>query len=188
MAQPSANEQYMLELVNRARLNPQAEAAKYGISLNQGLSSGTISSNTKQPLALNFDLIDASRDHSLWMLDTGVFSHTGAGGSRAGDRMRDAGYEFTGSWTWGENLSWRGTTGTPDVTSFVSTQHEGLFKSPGHRTNILKDNFKEMGLGVVSGEFRGYNAVMITQNFAKSGSSTFLTGVAFDDSVLDDDF
>lgn len=188
MAQPSANEQYMLELVNRARANPNAEAAQYGIGLNQGLPSGTISGSSKQPLAFNLDLIDSSRDHSQWMLNTDTFSHTGAGGSSAGERMRAAGYDFTGSWTWGENISWRGTTGTPNVTAYVGTQHEGLFKSSGHRRNILNDAFKEIGIGVRTGGFQAYNAVMATQNFAKSGSSTFLTGVAFDDGVTDDDF
>ena len=188
MAQPSANEQYMLELVNRARSNPLAEATRHDINLNQGLAPGTISSSAKQPLVFNTKLIDSSRKHSEWMLDTDTFSHTGAGGSSAGDRMRDAGYTFTGSWTWGENISWRGTTGTPDVTSFVGTQHVGLFKSSGHRTNILSDTFKEIGIGTITGEYSGYNAVMTTQNFAKSGSSTFLTGVAFDDGVTDDDF
>lgn len=188
MAQPTANEQYMLELVNRARSAPQAEANRYGIGLNDGLSPGEINSSRKQPLAFNFDLIDSSRVHSQWMLNTDTFSHTGAGGSSAGDRMRSAGYTFTGSWTWGENISWRGTTGTPNVTSFVGAQHEGLFESPGHRTNILNNNFKEIGIGVLTGEFSGYNAVMTTQNFAKSGSFTFLTGVAYDDSVTDDDF
>lgn len=188
MAQPSANEQYMLELVNRARLDPLAEAAGYGIGLNQGLSPGTISGSAKQPLVFNPKLIDASREHSEWMLDTDTFAHTGAGGSSPGDRMRAAGYTFTGNWTWGENVSWRGTTGTPDVTSFVGRQHEGLFRSSGHRTNILNGDFKEIGIGAVTGEFDGYNAVMTTQNFARSGSSTFLTGVAFDDSVTNDDF
>ena len=33
----SAAEQYLLELINRARLNPAAEAARYGIDLNAGL-------------------------------------------------------------------------------------------------------------------------------------------------------
>ncbi len=178
----------MLELINRARSNPLAEASLHGINLNQGLAPGTISSSAKQPLVFNTKLIDSSRDHSEWMLDTDTFSHTGENGSSAGDRMRNAGYAFTGSWTWGENISWRGTTGTPNVTSFVGTQHVGLFKSSGHRTNILSNAFKEIGIGTVTGEYSGYNAVMTTQNFAKSGSSTFLTGVAFDDGVTDDDF
>jgi hypothetical protein len=188
MAKPTAQEQYMMELVNRARMVPAAEAALYGIGLNQGLSPGTISGGSKQPLAFNLNLIDAARNHSQWMLNTDTFSHTGAGGSSAGDRMEDAGYAFTGSWTWGENIAWQGTTGTPNVTAFVAGQHEGLFKSPGHRTNLLNDGFKEIGLGILTDEYRGYNAVMTTQNFARSGTSTFLTGVAFNDAVIDDDF
>ena len=43
MAQPTAYEQYFLELVNRARANPGGEAARLGIDLNQGLAAGTIS-------------------------------------------------------------------------------------------------------------------------------------------------
>lgn len=188
MAQPTAQEQYMLELVNQARRDPGAEANRFGIGLNQGLASGTISNTEKQPLAFNFDLMDSSRAHSQWMLDTNRFSHTGVGGSSAGDRMRDAGYSFTGSWTWGENLAWRGTTGTPNVTGFITTQHEGLFRSAGHRTNLLNGSFKEIGIGALTGEFNGYNTVMTTQNFAKSGPATFLTGVAYDDAITDDDF
>ena len=188
MAEPSVYEQYMIELVNRARENPQAEAMLYGINLNDGLSPGTITSDSKQPLAPNEFLIDASRSHSQWMLVNNIFSHTGAGGSSAGDRMGDAGYVFSGSWTWGENIAWNGTTGTLNITQSIESQHEGLFKSSGHRTNILNDNFREIGIGSVEGQFNIYNALMTTQNFAKSGSNFFLTGVAFDDAVTDDSF
>jgi len=34
----SAAEQYLLEMINRARLDPQAEAERYGLSLNAGLA------------------------------------------------------------------------------------------------------------------------------------------------------
>ncbi|MGK7943797.1 MAG: CAP domain-containing protein, partial [Microcystaceae cyanobacterium] len=188
---PSVYEQYMIELVNRARENPEAEAILYGIDLNEGLSPGTITSNSKQPLASNQFLTDSANSHSQWMLDTNTFSHTGAGGSSAGDRMGDAGYVFSGSWTWGENIAWRGTTGTPNVTQYIELQHQSLFLSKGHRKNILNDNFREIGIGSVEGRFttsRTWNAVMTTQNFAKSGSDVFLTGVAFDDEVNNNSF
>ncbi len=48
---PTAHEQYLLELINRGRLDPPAEAARYGIDLNQGLAPGTITTEPKQPLA-----------------------------------------------------------------------------------------------------------------------------------------
>jgi serralysin len=102
MAQPTAYDQYMLELINQARANPAAMASKLGIDLNQGLSAGTISAAAKQPLAFNLDLIDAAHKHSAWMLATDTFSHTGAGGSNPGARMKAEGY--TGS-SWGENIA-----------------------------------------------------------------------------------
>jgi len=66
------------------------------------------------PLTLELRLNDSSEDHSSWMLNTNTFSHTGINGSSPGDRMRDASFTFSGSWTWGENVAWqseRGATG-----------------------------------------------------------------------------
>ena len=186
MAEPTASEQYMLELINRARQNPTAEAERYSLDLNQGLAPDTISIDPKQPLAFNPLLIEASRAHSQWMLDNNTFSHTGIEGSNAGDRIRDAGYEFTGSWSWGENLAL--TQGISDVDASVSGQHQSLFESPGHRNNIFKDSYREIGIGTLNDSFNGIEAVASTHNFASSGSAVFLTGVAFNDSVVDDDF
>jgi len=99
MAELTAHEQLLIELVNRARLDPAGEAARYGIDLNDGLAAGTITAAPKQPLAPNPNLATAAQGHSQWMLDNDVFSHTGAGGSDPEDRMRGAGYAFTG-WFW----------------------------------------------------------------------------------------
>ncbi|MEY2832366.1 MAG: hypothetical protein RLZZ574_1624, partial [Cyanobacteriota bacterium] len=192
MVQPSASEQYMLELINRARFNPLGEANLFGIDLNAGLAANTISSNSKQPLAFNLLLIDAARSHSQWMLNTDIFAHIGekidGKDSDPGDRMRRAGYQFTGSWTWGENIGYTGTTGTLNVNNAVAEVNEGLFKSYGHRVNILKSDFREIGLGNLTGDYGGYNALMVTQNFAKSGSDVFLTGVTYNDLVSEDEF
>ncbi|MGB3317031.1 MAG: CAP domain-containing protein, partial [Albidovulum sp.] len=182
--------QYMLELVNRARLDPDGEAARYGISLNQSLSAGTISSAAKQVLAPNDLLQDSATDHSDWMLASDTFSHTGAGGSDPGDRMAHAGYSFSGSWTWGENISWRGSTGSIKAGAEIAKQHKSLFLSSGHRTNIMENAFREVGISQELGKFTSgsttYNASMVTQNFAKSGSKVFLTGVAYSDKDKDD--
>ncbi len=188
--EPTAHEQYLLELINRARQNPLDEVARNSSvsDLNQGLAPGTLDATARQPLAFNFELTAAARDHSQWMLDTDTFSHTGKGGSSAGDRMADAGYQFTGAYTWGENLSWRGTTGTLDLEKSLGLQHDGLFESPGHRTNLMNGDFQEIGLGALTGNFQGYNAAMVTQNFAKAGEAAYLTGVVYDDEVEDDDF
>ena len=189
MVQPTAEEQLFLELVNRARSNPLGEAALYDIDLNGGLAPGTISDQAKQPLAWNFDLINAGRNHNQWMLDNNTFSHTGEAGSDAGERIQAAGYEFTGSWAWGENLAWQVITDPDELAQTIQLQHRGLFESPSHRTNLLNGDFQEIGIGLSSGQFQGWSNVSVTtHNFAKSGDDLFLTGVAFSDSIVNDDF
>lgn len=185
----TAAEQYLLELTNRARLDPLAEAARFGINLNDGLAGGTISAAPKAALAPNARLDVASHNHSVWMLNADVFSHTGAGGSSAGQRMTQAGYDFQGSWSWGENLAWTGSTGGINLNQAISEHHEGLFRSAGHRVNTMADKFREIGIGQVQGEFtvqgRDYNASMTTLNFARTGTNVFVTGVAYTDTNAD---
>ncbi|MCH2049423.1 MAG: CAP domain-containing protein, partial [Trichodesmium sp. ALOHA_ZT_67] len=190
MTQPTAQDQYMLELVNRARANPQGEADLYlNGDLNQGLPSNTISTDAKQPLVFNFELHSAAQDHSQWMLNNNVFSHTGERGSSPTQRMQAAGYVLAPPWSTGENIAYRGTTGTPDLTRFVKNNHQNLFVSPGHRRNLMSGNFKEVGISSLQGQFNNYNAVMTTQKFAFSGDrGPFITGVAYTDTVINDDF
>lgn len=184
--QPTVHEVLVLELVNRARFDPLAEAQRYGIDLNQGLTGTPISSTRKPPLAINLYLIDAARKHSQWMLDADVFDHIGEGGSEPWDRMAAAGYNFTGSWTAAENIAWYGGGGSSvNLTTAAYEHHEGLFKSAGHRVNILNADLREIGIGQKEGDFvdRGRNlrVSMLTEKFARSGSNYFLTGVVYQD-------
>lgn len=185
---PADLEQLWLELVNRARANPGAEAARLGIDLNQGLPPGTITNTPKQPLACNPHLLAAARAHSQWMIDTDTFSHTGVNGTNAGQRMTAAGYVFSGSWAWGENIGWQGSTSaSPDLEAFARAIHDNLFLSPGHRTNICDNTFDELGPGLRDGVFTSggtnYNSLLGTQNFAASASTPgpMLLGVAYYD-------
>src|SRR3954470_20604283 len=157
MTDSTTLDQYLIELINRARMNPAAEAARLGIDVNEGLSPGLISKTPKQPVAFNPALADSAHGHAQWMLDNDVFSHTGAGGSDPGDRMADAGYQFTGNWRWGENISWRGTIGpVEDQVQSIENQNDALFLSPEHRVNILQDDFREIGTAALSGRFKQY--------------------------------
>jgi len=191
---PTDWEQYMLELVNRARANPAAEAARHGIDLNEGLAPGTLSTAARQPLALNPFIIDAARKHSQWMIDDDVFSHTGAGGSNPGGRMAIAGYGAADTFGWGENIAYRGQKpSTPPPTATTAQEHADLFVDEGidgrgHRLNILAPDFKEVGIGIATGVYNTYNALISTQDFGYKSGNSFLTGVAFDDGVTGDDF
>lgn len=178
----SAAEQYMLELVNRARLDPAGEAARHGIDLNAGLRAGTLTAAPRFVLAPNTLLETAAIGHSQWMLATDVFSHTGAGGSTFQQRVTAAGYIYS---LVGENISWVGSTGPIDANLRIAQQHQNLFISPSHRLNLLSANFREIGiaqeLGVFTSNGVNYNASMVTQNFGRSGTNLFVTGVAYTD-------
>jgi hypothetical protein len=182
--------QYMLELINRARANPAAEAARYGIDLNEGLAPGTISTDAKQPLALNPALEKAIAGHlSVWMNSTAFWSvdggagapspHTGLGDGTVGDRIAAAGY---GSANWyGENLAaqWQ-TSAVTDLQALVDQLERGLFVDTyvtgrGHRLNLLNPNYQEVGVGVASGikpagQYTGSNLVLAGQDFATNDS------------------
>ena len=179
------HEQLMIELVNRARLDPVGEAKRLGFS-NAEIADMNLPTVLLDPLAGIAELAQSADAHSAWMLSSDTFSHTGEGGSSAGDRMEQAGYVFSGSWSWGENIGYRGSSGNIDVTSAIYKLHYGLFDSDGHRANILNPVFAEIGIGAKNGDYLGYDAVMVTQNFATTANRTFLTGVVYDDADNDD--
>lgn len=151
-------EQYFLELIN-------AERAKTGA----------------QPLAFNDALNNAAELHSQWMIATDTFSHTGAGGSSPTARMGSAGYAFAGSWASGENVAWASLRGAPGYNDEVTLLHTNLMNSAGHKANILNSTYQEIGLGFEVGQYQNYQGAFITEDFAKSGSAPFLTGVAYRD-------
>ncbi|MEZ5797102.1 MAG: CAP domain-containing protein [Paracoccaceae bacterium] len=179
----SNEEQYLLELINRARLDPAAEAARYGIDLNAGLAAGTLPGGSRQVLVANAQLEFAAIGHSQWMLMADVFSHTGANGSAPWDRATAAGYTWTGI---GENIAWWGTSApTFDLQAAIESHHSGLFRSAGHRVNLLNDGFTEIGIARETGQFTAYgtdwNASMLTELFGSAATGPFLTGVVYDD-------
>ncbi|WP_230374114.1 CAP domain-containing protein [Pontivivens ytuae] len=118
------------------------------------------------PLELEQNLNEASEDHSAWMLDANVFSHTGTAGSSAGERMEDAGFDFSGSYAWAENIAYRSVSNPDQYDETVVLLHEALMDSPGHRANILNPDLDYLGVGIEVGEFNGFEAMMVTQNFA----------------------
>jgi serralysin len=158
MSQVNAYEQYMLELIN-------AERSKVGA----------------QPLASDGDLNESAENHSAWMISTDTFSHTGAGGSNPGARMEAAGYAFSGSYGWAENIAWMSTRAPAGLQNEVEQLHTNLMNSSGHRANLLNDSYREIGVGFEVGQYKSYEGAFVTQNFARSGSNSFVTGVAFRD-------
>src|SRR5437870_5734330 len=99
-ATPTNFEQYMLEVINRGRAAPATEAARLGISLNEGLAAGTISSAPKQPLAFNPSLIQSAQVYTAALL--GAYAYFGHyyGPLAPQQRMSAAGYVFSAPGGW----------------------------------------------------------------------------------------
>src|ERR1044071_3698983 len=102
-------EQFQLEMINRARMDPNAEAArlsqetKTSFDMNSGLAAGTITSAPKQVLAGNNTLASVAENHSSMILANGKLDqdpnvvtrpnpHEGVGDGTPLDRISKAGY------------------------------------------------------------------------------------------------
>ena len=199
MAAHDAYEQYLLELINRARLDPASELARYNsavasgaysgtslTNLNSGLAPGTISGAALQVLAPSSSLELASSRHSQHMLAVDRFAHSGIGDGDVGTRAVGAGYNF--NWL-GENISWSGTTGTINVLKTIQDHHFGLFRSDGHRSNLMNASFSEGGMAREIGQYTQggttYNASMLTEMFGTRTGAVFVTGVVYSDTDND---
>jgi hypothetical protein len=194
---PTAEEQYTLEMINRARANPAEEGLRLANTTDPEVLSSysyfKINTNTlktqfasypsRPPLAFNAKLITAARKHSDWMKVNNVQSHDGANGSSPFDRMNAEGY--TGWTAAGENVAayarslWHGHAG------FNVDWGEQNQIDLGHRENIM--NFKsivftEIGVGITlaSGGQGKVGPMIITHDFGKR-ADYFLTGVVFKD-------
>jgi hypothetical protein len=183
----SDQEQLLLELVNRARSNPAAEASREGLGLNDGLKPGEITTDPKPPLAPAQLLNTAASLHAADMLARDYFSHTTLGTSKNSTaRANDQGYVGLV----GENLSWGGSTAEIDRNQHVYERHQSLFKSSNHRRNMLRTSWKEIGVSLQFGQFtsdRVYNASMAVQNFGDRNGNPYITGVVYAD-LTDNDF
>jgi Ca2+-binding RTX toxin-like protein len=205
MSNANAQEQLLIELINRARMDPLGEAARFGMGLNDGIGAGTISGTPKQVLAGNDLINNAAGNHSAYMHLNDDFRHTETGGN-AGftgitdfDRIEGQGFNIDRgpSWGWGENIARVSSTAPLDATAAIIQQHENLFRSvTGHRQNILNDDWRQLGVGQELGQWVEntsggpvlMNTSLVTENFTFGGTTFFITGVVYEDDVVNDDF
>ncbi len=183
----SPEEVYLVELVNRARMDPQAEIFRTGINLTEELSQGELNNLVPQePLALHPTLTEASRYMSLDMAQRDFFDHDNPDGQDADARNKDASIVTTvydGSV--GENIA----VGQDSIDEV----HEAWLESVGHRKNVLSlwetfganFHYDEIGVGFFNpGQGGGFSWDNYwTQNFGYSGSPqrTYILGVVIDD-------
>jgi uncharacterized protein YkwD len=99
------------------------------------------------PLRENARLRRAALGHSRAMVGERYFEHTTPDGTTMVDRILRARYARPNDgWTIGENLAW-GTGPLATARGAV----DGWMASPGHRANILRRTYRELGVGIVLG-------------------------------------
>lgn len=92
------------------------------------------------PLQLDIRVAMAAAGQSAYQAQAQRMSHTGTGGSNAGNRLDAAGYSWS---TWGENVA----AGQADCATVLTA----WLGSPSHRANILNPAFRHIGIGMALG-------------------------------------
>ena len=96
----------------------------------------------------------AAQNKANDMLARQYFAHNTPDGQTPWTFIKAVGYSYT---TAGENLA-------IDFTQAENIQSAWM-NSPGHRANILNNNFTEIGIGIASGMFEGHETTIVVQMF-----------------------
>ena len=113
------------------------------------------------PLKINQRLIQAAEKKALDMLNKDYFDHVSPIGTSPWFWFQNAGYKYV---TAGENLA-------RDFTDSVYL-HDAWMNSSSHRSNILSDNYEEIGIAVVQGLIDGRQTILAVQFFGKTTQKT----------------
>ena len=122
----TVNKDKLLELINDAR--------------KKGCKCGNTYYAPVPALTWNDQLEKAAYNHSKDMSAKKYFSHDSPSGTTPGDRIKTAGYKWR---AYAENIG----QGYDDEEAMV----KGWLRSPGHCSNIMGKNFKEVGVANVNG-------------------------------------
>jgi hypothetical protein len=175
---PTNYQQYMLELINRARANGGAEAARLGLSsLQEGSSingQAWMIENSVQPLSWSPLLTNAAQGQANRLNNADQFFLGGSphtfGGTTPTQRITATGYSIapyngpttpSGYFPGNENVSEEVSQGSGGfigarLTAAVLRAHNGLFTDQntpgrGHRQTMMLGFFREVGIGISTG-------------------------------------
>lgn len=203
MASPTAEEQYLLELTNEARLNPVASLKRYIYSyspirsldpdINEALTFYNVTGLELEDqihampsvgaLAWSDALASSAESHSAAMIAADAQEHQVSGEGTLAARATDAGY--TGYAILGENIyAYSKSVLYAQAGFFVDwgAGPDGMQDPAGHRANIMSGRFTEIGIDVTT-EANKSTAVgpyVVTEDFGSRGK-LFVTGVAYRD-------
>lgn len=107
-------------------------------------------------LTQNDLLTKAAEAKAKNMATLGYFAHRGPDGKEPWAWIRESGYTYAAA---GENLAVRFNESASVVRAWMA--------SPGHRANIVKAGYTEIGVGVAEGVYQGTQATFVVQYFAR---------------------
>lgn len=111
--------------------------------INARRAAGAVCGAKKMPaagsLSWNAQLQHAATLHAHNMANTGVYSHTGSNGLTLPQRVNAAGYDYA---LVGENIDAQRTSVQAAIHSWMS--------SPHHCENIMRTQFRDVGVSCVS--------------------------------------
>jgi len=194
--EPTSEEIYSLELLNRFRLDPKAEAELIAPGgQRSGNSRGGRNVDYKMfynemlelkpapPIVMNLNLLDAARKHSHYMIKNSmthveVEGNAGFVAASFSDRCKLAGY--TGG-AIGENCFRDAGDALIGHNGFIIDYGEGgeggMQKGRGHRMNMIKASAREIGLSALPHSGK----ISITHNFGSGTGMRFVGGVVYKD-------
>lgn len=109
-----------------------------------------------KPLSYSDTMQNYARIKSKDMADRGYFDHADPQGKLMVDQMKNDGVKYS---AWGENIAYIG--GQTDPNALAEEFMTNWMNSPGHRKNILSNDFSGIGVGV----YKSGNTVYATQEF-----------------------
>jgi len=114
-----------------------------------------------KPLSFDYSLYFAAKNKANDMLEKGYFEHYSPEGKSPWYFINNAGYKYT---TAGENLAmdFRTSEGA----------NKAWMNSATHRENILDENFEDIAIAAISGDFNGHETTMIVEMFGKKQKNT----------------
>lgn len=193
----TSDEQLVLEIINRARVNAAAEATRLAITPNidEGFPVGFVRPSPQPPLAMNPLLLSAARAHSRDMWTRSFFAHTNPSGTTFDQRLTNAGYAWTSA---AENIAVSSNPATTAATLEDNLMIDSGVTDRGHRMNLLDVYVpppippvrREIGIGhysnsVTNGQpWRSF----LTQDFGRSSAGPFLVGMVHRDTIVANTF
>jgi len=210
MSKPSAAEQYMLELVNRMRQNPQNEldlllsnadsevgqALEYFKVDRQILSEQWRKLEPVAPVAWSEQLHDSAETHNELMVYYDRQAHNLPNELGLLERVEKTGYQVAKV---AENIFAYPESVFAGHAGFAidwGDTETGIQDPAGHRITLVNGDYREVGISIVeeNDPDTKVGSLLITQHFgidraaAWSGDDLWLLGVVYDDRVYNDDF